>query len=78
MDKIDETEENVTSGDLEDVKETRVARSFPEKSASKVHFYKIIESTEHFINPELGSAAEVLQTAQEGWELSRPFSKILL
>ena len=77
MAKLDEAEENVTSGDLEDVKETHVARSFPEKSASKV-LLGIIESTEYFINPELGSAAEVLQTAQEGWELSRPFSKILL
>ena len=45
VDKLDETEENVTSGDLEDVKETRVARSFPEKSASKVYFFKIIKIT---------------------------------
>ena len=37
VDKLDETEEYVTSGDLEEVKETRVARSFPEKSASKVY-----------------------------------------
>ena len=78
MAKLDEAEENVTSGDLEEVKEGHVARSFPEKSASKVLLLGIIESTEYFINPELGSAAEVLQTAQEGWELSRPFSKILL
>ena len=42
MDKLDETEENVTSGDLEEVKEVRVARSFPEKSASKVELLKNI------------------------------------
>ena len=38
VDKLDDAEENLTSGDLKEIDETQEARAFPEKSAAKVEY----------------------------------------